>query len=210
MQRQQQSKNVTNPNEKQLWLTSHRHNSTTDLNKSDDVKTRPMKSLPFIIDTERKYYQKKQYKNFSKNDVLANHIEKLTTPSTTSTPNVVTQVMDNVTESQKYYRNASTTEINQLSLTTPSTSPATTTEYSIVYNVTQLRGQVGRRPVNKSQTKSFRYSTLTNSIWGRWQKWTKCSRSCGGGVMSQTRHCLSRYVHFYFIQNNVYLMLSNC
>lgn len=31
-----------------------------------------------------------------------------------------------------------------------------------------------------------------NSKWGQWQPWTNCSRSCGGGVMSQTRNCLSR------------------
>ncbi|XP_058850871.1 thrombospondin type-1 domain-containing protein 4-like isoform X1 [Acipenser ruthenus] len=29
--------------------------------------------------------------------------------------------------------------------------------------------------------------------WGRWGPWTACSRSCGGGVMEQTRPCLPRY-----------------
>uniref|UniRef100_A0A8C9A1A3 ADAMTS like 2 n=1 Tax=Prolemur simus TaxID=1328070 RepID=A0A8C9A1A3_PROSS len=28
--------------------------------------------------------------------------------------------------------------------------------------------------------------------WGEWTKWTACSRSCGGGVMSQERHCLQQ------------------
>ncbi|KAM9207716.1 ADAMTS-like protein 2 [Dugong dugon] len=28
--------------------------------------------------------------------------------------------------------------------------------------------------------------------WGEWTKWTACSRSCGGGVMSQDRHCLQQ------------------
>lgn len=31
-----------------------------------------------------------------------------------------------------------------------------------------------------------------NAIWGKWQPWTECSRSCGGGVMSQSRQCLNR------------------
>uniref|UniRef100_A0A8C3GRC9 PLAC domain-containing protein n=1 Tax=Cairina moschata TaxID=8855 RepID=A0A8C3GRC9_CAIMO len=31
--------------------------------------------------------------------------------------------------------------------------------------------------------------------WGEWSSWSTCSRSCGGGVMSQERHCLrQRYV----------------
>ncbi|XP_040819291.1 ADAMTS-like protein 2 [Ochotona curzoniae] len=32
----------------------------------------------------------------------------------------------------------------------------------------------------------------TASWWGEWTKWTACSRSCGGGVMSQERHCLQQ------------------
>uniref|UniRef100_A0A2K5NGV6 ADAMTS-like protein 2 n=1 Tax=Cercocebus atys TaxID=9531 RepID=A0A2K5NGV6_CERAT len=28
--------------------------------------------------------------------------------------------------------------------------------------------------------------------WGEWTKWTACSRSCGGGVTSQERHCLKQ------------------
>ncbi|CAL8255109.1 unnamed protein product [Boreogadus saida] len=26
--------------------------------------------------------------------------------------------------------------------------------------------------------------------WGEWAKWSACTRTCGGGVMSQERHCL--------------------
>ncbi|XP_008150707.2 ADAMTS-like protein 2 [Eptesicus fuscus] len=32
----------------------------------------------------------------------------------------------------------------------------------------------------------------TASWWGEWTKWTACSRSCGGGVTSQERHCLQQ------------------
>ncbi|XP_048045296.1 ADAMTS-like protein 2 [Megalobrama amblycephala] len=28
--------------------------------------------------------------------------------------------------------------------------------------------------------------------WGEWTKWTACTRTCGGGVMSQERHCLKQ------------------
>ncbi|XP_009186175.2 ADAMTS-like protein 2 isoform X1 [Papio anubis] len=31
--------------------------------------------------------------------------------------------------------------------------------------------------------------------WGEWTKWTACSRSCGGGVTSQERHCLKQSSH---------------
>uniref|UniRef100_A0A8C5PQP6 ADAMTS like 2 n=1 Tax=Leptobrachium leishanense TaxID=445787 RepID=A0A8C5PQP6_9ANUR len=30
----------------------------------------------------------------------------------------------------------------------------------------------------------------TTFWWGEWTKWTACTRSCGGGVKSQERHCL--------------------
>lgn len=33
---------------------------------------------------------------------------------------------------------------------------------------------------------------IVKATWGRWHPWTICSRSCGGGVMSQSRVCLSR------------------
>lgn len=34
--------------------------------------------------------------------------------------------------------------------------------------------------------------------WGEWSSWSTCSRSCGGGVMSQERHCLQqRYVSLF-------------
>jgi hypothetical protein len=32
--------------------------------------------------------------------------------------------------------------------------------------------------------------------WGEWTKWTACSRSCGGGVTSQERHCLQQRCEF--------------
>ncbi|CAN9512639.1 unnamed protein product [Ophioblennius macclurei] len=31
---------------------------------------------------------------------------------------------------------------------------------------------------------------VTTHWWGEWAKWTACTRTCGGGVMTQERHCL--------------------
>ncbi|XP_077778320.1 ADAMTS-like protein 2 isoform X1 [Podarcis muralis] len=33
-------------------------------------------------------------------------------------------------------------------------------------------------------------SDVTAHWWGEWTKWTACTRTCGGGVKSQERHCL--------------------
>lgn len=74
------------------------------------------------------------------------------------------------------------TTTTPLPMPTVSTPALSTTEHSITYNVTV-------NDLKRAQQKSRR---ISNAGWGRWQKWTKCSRSCGGGVMSQSRLCLSR------------------
>lgn len=33
---------------------------------------------------------------------------------------------------------------------------------------------------------------VTTYWWGEWAKWTACTRTCGGGVMTQERHCLKQ------------------
>ncbi|CAK6976179.1 ADAMTS-like protein 2 isoform X3 [Scomber scombrus] len=33
---------------------------------------------------------------------------------------------------------------------------------------------------------------VTTYWWGEWAKWTACTRTCGGGVMAQERHCLKQ------------------
>ncbi|XP_030063560.1 ADAMTS-like protein 2 [Microcaecilia unicolor] len=35
-------------------------------------------------------------------------------------------------------------------------------------------------------------SDVTAHWWGEWTKWTACTRTCGGGVKSQERHCLQQ------------------
>lgn len=67
---------------------------------------------------------------------------------------------------------------------------SSTTERSFSYNVVNHKSS---RQSHKSHSNGTNHGQqLPNAMWGRWQKWTKCSRSCGGGVMAQTRHCLSR------------------
>lgn len=197
---QQVAKNITHPSEKHWWLygSSYRRNHSNDLNEQNDIKPKPMKSSLFT--SEPRQHHKKE-KQLSQNDVLTNDLmEKSTT--TTVPPLLTTAVVHlsnriTVLEKNSFSEPISvTTESNQISSTTPAlpSTTATTTEHSIVYNVTQMRPQNSRRLAHRLRTKHYRNSTLTNAMWGRWQKWTKCSRSCGGGVMSQSRHCLSRYI----------------
>lgn len=82
----------------------------------------------------------------------------------------------------------STTLTTSTTTTTPLPIPShSTTEHSITYNVTVNDDLKRVQPMHRPKSRR-----ISNAGWGRWQKWTKCSRSCGGGVMSQSRFCLSR------------------
>lgn len=99
--------------------------------------------------------------------------------------NKTSEIESSIQINDRMSLNESSTNSNNEISTTPSPSPATT-EHSVTYNVTVNNSN---RVQTVRKTKSRK---LSNALWGRWQKWTKCSRSCGGGVMSQSRQCLSR------------------
>ncbi|TRY95843.1 hypothetical protein DNTS_021380, partial [Danionella cerebrum] len=51
---------------------------------------------------------------------------------------------------------------------------------------------------SRGQEEGVASNSLENGLevithwWGEWTKWTACTRTCGGGVMSQERHCLKQ------------------
>lgn len=47
------------------------------------------------------------------------------------------------------------------------------------------------RPRHKAPT-PMALRKMKNPYWGGWEKWSACSRSCGGGVTTQTRNCYVR------------------
>lgn len=119
-----------------------------------------------------------------------------TQPMTTTTvTNSITKTTDELNAGSPSSSSTSAAQESPVSSTSPTANVygqqiLTTTERSFPYNVLAHKSY---RPAHKSPTA---YATnghrLSNAMWGRWLKWTKCSRSCGGGVMSQSRHCLSR------------------
>lgn len=123
-------------------------------------------------------------------------VESTTTATTADIIKSIDYQQPNIHDDKITSEINSSTQINdRMSLNKSSTSTvyeistiltSSTTEHSIMYNVTFDQ-------LNHSQTNlKSNPRKLTNAVWGRWQKWTKCSRSCGGGVMSQSRQCLSR------------------
>lgn len=120
----------------------------------------------------------------------------LTPPTTAGITELIDELRPNIRDATTTSEIYSSTQINdRMSLNESTTSrfneisttvAAATTEHSVTYNVTVDK-------LNRAQiVHKFKTRKLSNAIWGRWQKWTKCSRSCGGGVMSQSRQCLSR------------------
>lgn len=191
-----------------FWKSYYRYYKP-DLNTTtqNDKKYR---RKPFQLDLQLKTKRKKQQKQI--NSVLPNESFDISTsmPTTTVRPLTTFVTVETTTagitkstdELQSNNREENTTsEINSkihindrmnLNETTTNkineiTSTTTTTEHSITYNVTADNPKGVQPANNRSKVRK-----LSNAIWGKWQKWTKCSRSCGGGVMSQSRLCLSR------------------
>uniref|UniRef100_A0A8C9QWM2 ADAMTS like 2 n=1 Tax=Scleropages formosus TaxID=113540 RepID=A0A8C9QWM2_SCLFO len=62
--------------------------------------------------------------------------------------------------------------------------------YNLAFSATG-HSPLYRRPGVASNTVEEDFEVTTH-WWGEWTKWTACTRTCGGGVMSQERHCLKQ------------------
>ncbi|XP_017773534.1 PREDICTED: thrombospondin type-1 domain-containing protein 4-like [Nicrophorus vespilloides] len=47
-------------------------------------------------------------------------------------------------------------------------------------------------------------TTRVPGVWSSWGNWTQCSRSCGGGITQQMRHCISRPMEMKDTDKTVY------
>lgn len=166
-----------------------------DLTTSIETETN-LQSIKSKFWKERNKLRKTENSSISSNSLIrrktldTSTIQTATATQTTGI-NGVTKTTEELNPSSSTPKQAS------ISLTLPQTTDnnpqpiSTTTEHSFPYNVANNKSF---RPSYKSHGNSSttRGQKLSNAMWGRWQKWTRCSRSCGGGVMSQSRHCLSR------------------
>ena len=70
-----------------------------------------------------------------------------------------------------------------------------------LYRIIQDRLQTNRRPLDHEGT------------WGEWTSWTPCSRTCGGGVSTQSRHChtlRTRYSIISFFHCQMECLIYSC
>lgn len=108
-------------------------------------------------------------------------------------------------EEEEKVKNKVTTEASTTSTTTATTSttPATTiapvTTTSMATTTTAVVPTTTNsviKAVIESQTNSVKTNDRRQrprAAFGKWKQWTMCSRTCGGGIMSQARECLKRY-----------------
>lgn len=143
----------------------------------------------------------------SDNDVLPIDDSKETTDTSVqqvttillpySSTSIETILKDNVTEPPRHLHSSTTGEFDAtterrevLSLNTPNADFSNQVTESIKLPPSTTVSK-NRRPGSGSVGRS-RISRKSKGVWGQWQPWTQCSRSCGGGVMSQSRQCLNR------------------
>lgn len=84
----------------------------------------------------------------------------------------------------------STMPTNRMADVTPISIPALADHNDVVKAV--IENPAEPPSINRTRVVSRTIRRMVKAAWGRWHPWTTCSRSCGGGVMSQTRECLSR------------------
>lgn len=75
------------------------------------------------------------------------------------------------------------------------TEPLTTTSTTTTTTTTTRKPKLKGRPFPR---------------WANWSPWSECSRSCGGGIMHQTRKCIDRWVShrpIKYTQRNTLLLI---
>lgn len=189
------------------WVPPYYRYYKYDLNTTRNGKRSQRKPLQLDLKLKAK---RKKHQHMQTNFVLPNELIDISTSKTVTTTTLPTTpfvtaesttagITKSTDELQPSNREPNTTsEINsethindRMNFNETATNrtvhiTSTTTEHSITYNVTADNPKIGKN-VNRSKGKR-----PSNALWSRWQKWTKCSRSCGGGVSSQSRECLSR------------------
>lgn len=159
----------------ELWQSFGRH-PNDELNEVS--KSKEMKSSLVTSHIKSKYREKMS--KYSTEFILKND----SIPNVTTTTMPINTTVANVTESVVKLKNDKEIIKSESTSIDLSAATLTITERSIQYNTT-VDGSINS-VIPKRKKK------LSNAMWGRWEKWTKCSRSCGGGIMSQFRPCLSR------------------
>lgn len=77
----------------------------------------------------------------------------------------------------------------------PNYEPTTSTDASVVETSTGVENAIERAPEKQETTtpEVIKAEDLTvKSVFTSWSTWSSCSRSCGGGVKSQSRRCVKR------------------
>lgn len=128
-----------------------------------------------------------------------------TVPSTTTTTTEYPQTtsISYTEESNAIPELTSSTTVAPAYPITRSTTTTTTATPTIKLPIiTSSVAPIAQKPLRKTQRgkgrrrkphRRFRgKKPLRTAIWGPWSTWSHCSRSCGGGVMSQSRQCLQR------------------
>lgn len=180
------------------------------------------KELKSINTVDRKHRIKMQKESASRNEVLQSDseedaagltttkpIDQLAVESTStqqiirterpiSTTTVAIETTSMKPEASSTQR-SSTETYRVVTSTRPDVSSANDTSRE-VKKVMAAENRTADASPKKEMSRSSSERVLTarpapvqpKAFWSRWQPWTGCSRSCGGGVMSQSRQCLSR------------------